>query len=203
MPDALSPEEERALVRSYGELSAAMQCSSAVLPDRDSVAIRRETMPLLAGVACRPLRRFVEREIPESALSYDRSRLRVIHGDFHHGNIHFRDGRVTGIFDFESFRLGYAAEDWLRYVVCGAEHLHWFDMAGRRRLLALFGRLLPLARADEWRSAAGALLIRKIWRRFSLHRGPRAWFVLNMMFRLGFYRRLFSMIDEAGKGGAV
>ena len=201
MPDALSPAEERDLVRSYGGLSAAMQRASAVLPARDSVAIRRETMPLLAGGACRPLRQFVERAIPESALSYDSSRLCVIHGDFHHGNIHFKDGCVTGIFDFESFRFGYAAEDWLRYVVCGAEHLHWFDVSGRRRLLALFSRLLPLARADEWRAAAGALLIRKIWRRFSLHKGPRAWFVLNMMFRLGFYRRILSMIDGAEKGG--
>ena len=195
MPDRLTPAQEASLVAGYAALSDAMQRACAVLPARDNAAVRREAMSLLGdGAACRALRAFLEREASESALAYDPARMKAIHGDFHHGNLHFDGDALAGVMDFEDFRLGYPADDWTRYVVCGAEHLRWFDFAGRRRLLALFARLLPLAPADEWREAVGGLLVRKIWRRFSRRKGPRAWLALNLRFRLGFYRRLLALV---------
>jgi Ser/Thr protein kinase RdoA (MazF antagonist) len=200
MPDRLTDAEEANLVRAYCELSEAMRGVSAVLPPRDNVAVREEALSMLSGRSCRALREFVERDLPAAEMAYDRSRLRPIHGDFHHGNVHFESGRVSGIMDFEDFRYGYPADDWTRYVVCGAEHLRWFDVAGRRRLLALFARLLPLAPADEWREAVDGLLIRKIWRRFSRRKGPKAWLALNLRFRLGFYMKLRGMIAAYAAG---
>ncbi|MBO7482560.1 MAG: phosphotransferase [Kiritimatiellae bacterium] len=200
MPDRLTPAQEASLVKGYAQLSDAMQRAGAVLEPRDNVAVRAEALRLLSGPGCGALRRFVERDMPSDAMSYDPKRMKVIHGDFHHGNVHFDGDALAGVMDFEDFRTGYPADDWVRYVVCGAEHLKWFDFAGRRRLLALFARLLPLAPADEWREAVDGLLVRKIWRRFSRRKGPAAWLALNLRFRLGFYMRLRALIAAHAVG---
>lgn len=203
MPDRLTSAQELSLVSGYAALSYAMQRVGSVLSPRDNVAVRAEALSLLSGPGCGALRRFVERDMPPEAMAYDPKRMKVIHGDFHHGNIHFDGDAVAGIMDFEDFRTGYPADDWTRYVVCGAEHLKWFDFAGRRRLLALFARLLPLAPADEWREAVDGLLVRKIWRRFSRRKGPRAWLAFNLRFRLGFYMRLRALIAAYAAGEEI
>lgn len=51
---------------------------------------------------------------------------RVIHGDFHCGNFGFRDGRACACFDFESMRLGLAAEDLLRIFVHALERTRFW-----------------------------------------------------------------------------
>ena len=206
MPNDLTAAQEAELVKAYGEFSDAMQRTTLTIPPRDNEAVRRHVEGHLSGWGCGFLRRFLAEELTPEAMAYDKSRLKVIHGDFHHGNFYFDGDRITGFMDLEDFRWGYPADDWMRYVVCAAEHLHWYDFAGRRKLLALFGRLLPLAPADEWRESVAGLLIRKLDRRFAIKKkGPKAWLALNMRFRIGFYRSLFDMIREyenAGGGAA-
>lgn len=194
IPDRLTAAQETELVNAYREFSAAMQRCTMILPARDNLAVRAEALRLMSGWTCAGLRRFVNRELPVSILRYDPARLKVIHGDLHHGNFHFDGDRMTGFMDLEDFRYGYPADDWTRYVICAAEHLKWFDWGGRRRLVALFTRLLPLAPADEWREAVGGLLVRKLWRRFAKRKGLKPWLAVNLRFRLGLYRELFRLI---------
>ena len=196
MPDRLTAAQEAELVAAYGEFAASLQRCTLILPPRDNAAVRAEAMRLMSGRACAGLRRYLDRELPAAALAYDPARLKVIHGDLHHGNFHFDGARMTGFMDLEDFRYGYPADDWARYILCAAEHLHWFDRAGRRRLGALFRRLLPLAPADEWRAAVGGLLVRKMWRRFQTKKGAKWWLAVNLRFRLGYYRDLFAWIAE-------
>lgn len=196
MPDRLTAEQEKELIKAYGEFSSAMQRCTQVLPPRDNVEVREAAMRFLTGPFCAKLREFVERELPNDALKYDAGKLKVIHGDLHHGNFYFDGDVMTGFMDLEDFRYGYPADDWTRYVICAAEHLKWFDLAGRRRLVALFGRLLPLAPSDEWREAVGGLLVRKIFRRFNERKGTKLWLAANLQFRLGIYKKMFEKISE-------
>lgn len=198
-PDRLTPEMQDELIKEYGRFSDAMQRTTMTLPERDNLEVRTRVLERLRGFGCGGLRRFVERELTPEVMSYDKSKLRVIHGDFHHGNFHFEDGKITGFMDLEDFRWGYPADDWIRYVVCAAEHLHWYDFAGRRKLLAFYRRLLPLAPADEWLEAIAGLLIRKFDRRFAARRRePKIWLALNMRFRIGLYREMMSIAKSKG-----
>lgn len=199
MPERLPPELLDEVIAAYTEFSRDLQKATMILPERDNLAVRREVMENLEGFGCKGLREFLDTEFPPESMAYDKTRLRVIHGDFHHGNFNFENGRITGFMDLEDCRWGYPADDWMRYVICAAEHLKWFDFAGRRRLLAIFAdKLLPLAPADEWREAIAGLLIRKFDRRFVVKpKGPRWWLALNMRFRIGFYRRLVEIVDSA------
>ena len=198
-PDMLTPEMQDELIAEYGKFSDAMQRTTMTLPERDNLAVRAHVLEHLNGFGCGALRRFVERELTPEVMSYDKARLRVIHGDFHHGNFHFENGKITGFMDLEDFRWGYPADDWVRYVICAAEHLKWYNFFGRRKLISFFRRLIPLAPSDEWLEAIAGLLIRKFDRRFTMkRRGPKIWLALNMRFRIGLYREMMSIAKCEG-----
>lgn len=196
MPDKLTQAQEKELIKAYSEFSDAIQRCTLILPPRDNIEVKNDALRFMTGAACAKLREFVERELPDDMLKYDTGKLKVIHGDLHHGNFHFSGDVISGFMDFEDFRYGYPADDWIRYIVCGAEHLKWFDFSGRRRLLALFARLLPLAPCDEWREAIGGLLVRKIFRRFKGRKGTKPWLAINLQFRLWLYKKMFEMVSE-------
>lgn len=197
LPDCVTDVQRRGLIRAYGEFSDAIQGTRVVRPMRDSVKERNAAIEKLSVFGCGILRRFLEREISEDSLRYDESKLRVIHGDFHHGNFHFDGDEVSGIMDFEEFRRGYAADDWVRYLLVGAEHLNWFDFAGRKRIVDFFMYLLPLYTIDEWKLAVNAFYVRKIFRRFSKKRNGLTYvfWAWKMVFRLRFYHRLCACLD--------
>lgn len=194
--DALNPEQEHALIQAYSELSEAMQHVSHVRPYRDSLNKYREFLEeLRKRPACEPLLTVLENKISEDQLAYDERRLKVIHGDLHHGNMLFDGNELSGFIDFEDIRYGYPAEDWVRYVVCGQEHMAFFNFIGHRRALACFKRLLPLAKADEWHVAINELLIKKIGNRIR-KRGFTARMVNNLLFRIKFYLKLHAIVDR-------
>lgn len=199
LPNQVSDAQFAELIASYRAFSEAAQGISAVMPPRDNLKFRRKALAAMTSPFCAYLRQLVDTVLTEEVLAYDPARLRVIHGDFHHGNFHFDGDRVTGIMDLEDLRYGYPADDWVRYIVCAAEHLHWFDVTGRRKLLARFEQLLPQAPADEWREAVCGLLLRKLWRRFSCKKGLAWWLAINLRFRLPFYRRMLDLIDQHAK----
>ncbi len=203
MPDRLTAHQQENLIQAYARFSEAMQQSPVALPVRDLQAERTRALSELDRWGCRGLRSFIQSEVPSASLAYDPQRLKVIHGDLHHGNFHFEGERVAGFMDFEEFRLGYATDDWMRYVIVAAEHLHWFDRAGRRRLLDLFSRLLPCAPADEWRLAIMAFLTHKIYRRFTKKRNVliKIWWAQKIRFRLGFYRALLKRLADYEQKG--
>ncbi len=206
-PDRLSAEEATDLIRAYGAFSDAIQRVSPVLPCTDTASLLEEVLSLLEPHECRDLSAFVQREIPLEVLAYDPARLHVIHGDFHCKNFHFDGPRVGAFFDFESFRLGYPAEDWIRYLIAGAEHINPINFFGHRRRIAFLERLLPLYPIDEWRLAVDTQLLSKIRQRFRNQKESTARLMLHLRYRFRVYfelhRRIRACETSAAKGGAA
>lgn len=213
-PDTLSDDELRAFLDDYLGFSAAMQKTSGTLPAMPLVYMREAVLRNCRGLGGALLRRMVDELLPADETRYRKERLRIIHGDFHHGNFLFEDGRLSGCFDLEEFRRGYPADDIVRYFVCAAEHLRWYDVRRRRRILRGFSlavRHLPYP-ADEWRVAIGGLLLQKLYKHMggqppgelpqqtlynnAGERPPGLLRALNLLFRARLYRRLKRLLPR-------
>lgn len=198
-PDELTTDQLRDFLDDYLTFSTALQGASLILPADPTSDWRLAVLGCCRGLSGRVLRRLVERELPLDELTYNPERLRVIHGDFHHGNFLFLDGRLSGIFDLEEFCGGYPADDIVRWFVCAAEHLKWYEQGRKRAILARFAeaiRFLPYP-PDEWLAAVDGLLMRKIYKKV-VNRGPSIWQVANLFYRARFYHALKRTIRQIG-----
>lgn len=82
-----------------------------------------------------------------------------IHGDFQPYNVHFANGRISGIFDLDEVCDGVPAQDVIRYFSCAYWHLKFVQFVRRRRTLVRFAdavRYLPWS-PDEWQEGLRAL----------------------------------------------
>ena len=190
-PDRLTDAQMEALADDYLEFSEALQRTEPSCPPDDCVAMRRFALGKCRGFWSRGVRRLLERELTEESVRIRPEKTRLIHGDLHHGNFLFRDGRVSGFFDFENVTEGYPAEDFVRYFVCASEHLRWYEQHRKRRILRLFR--IAAARlgypADEWETALNRLLVSKIARK-AADRGLGFWMSVNLLYRSRYYRAL-------------
>lgn len=196
-PDTLSPDELDAMVDDYLEFSAAMQRATLIIPHDPTDQWRAEALECVGGCWGGWLRRLLETDLTPETTVYRPERLRTVHGDFHHGNFLFDHGRVAGYFDLEEFCQGYPADDFVRYFVCAAEHLRWYEQHRRRRILEMFARAvrrLPYP-TDEWVVAINCLFIRKL---HSKLRSPRlgCFQSVNLRFRYGLYRTMKEIVDR-------
>ena len=200
-PDRLTDPQMEALADDYLEFSAALQRTEPSCPPDDCVAMRRLALGKCRGFRPRGVRRLLERELTEESVRIRPEKARLIHGDLHHGNFLFRDGRVSGFFDFENVTRGYPAEDLVRYFVCASEHLRWYEQHRKRRILRLFR--IAAARlgypVDEWETALNRLLVSKIARK-AADRGLGFWMSANLLFRARYYRALKRVAAEAARG---
>lgn len=196
-PDRLTDAQMESLVDDYLDFSAALQHARPSCPPDDCAAARRKA---LAGCRSRwsaGIRRMLECELTESAVTLRPGLTRLIHGDLHHGNFLFRDGRVSGFFDFENITRGYPAEDMIRYFVCASEHLRWYEQHRKRRILRLFRivvRRMPYGLA-EWNAALDRLLVSKIARKVS-DSGLGLLMSANLLFRARYYRAMKRIAAE-------
>ena len=190
-PDRLTDGQMAELVDDYLAFSAALQRTEASCPPDDCAAMRRLALGTCRGFWSRGIRRLLERELTEEDVRLRPEKARLIHGDLHHGNFLFKDGRVSGFFDFENVTRGYPAEDLVRYFVCASEHLRWYEQHRKRRILRLFR--IAVARlkypADEWETALNRLLVCKIARK-AADRGLGFRMSVNLLFRARYYRAL-------------
>ena len=190
-PDRLTDGQMEALADDYLDFSRALQRTEPSCPPDDCAAMRRLALGKCRGFWSRGIRRLLERELTEDRLLIRPEKARLIHGDLHHGNFLFRDGRVSGFFDFENVTRGYPAEDLVRYFVCASEHLRWYEQYRKRRILRLFR--IAAARlkypVDEWETALNRLLIGKIARK-AADRGLGFLMSVNLLFRARYYRAL-------------
>lgn len=194
-PDQLTDNQLTTFLDDYLEFSSAMQKSTDIAPLDPVLDWRQKTLDQCTGVWGGVLRQLIERELPAEGVTYDSKRLKVVHGDFHHGNFLFDDGKVAGFFDLEEFCAGYPADDIVRYFVCAAEHLRWYQLGRLRRTYRLFAqavRQLPWPK-DEWRTAVNALLVRKLYFKVD---GEGVGFarLVNLLFRARLYRHLRSLV---------
>lgn len=190
-PDQLTDEQFLAFLDEYQVFSAAMQRSVDIAPVDPVIDWRTAVLKRCQGWAGKGLKRLLEEELTIDSLTYRRERLRVVHADFHHGNFLFANGVVQGFFDLEEFCEGYPADDIVRYLVCAAEHLRWYQLGRLKAIchkLEIAVRHLPYA-SDEWVTAINALLMRKIFRKTddpAVSWGQS----INLLFRARLYRRL-------------
>lgn len=196
-PDQLTEGQLLDFLDEYQAFSAAMQRASGILPHDPTLVWRRQTLASCRGFWGGRIRRLIEREIPEDGVTYRPGRLKVVHGDFHHGNFLFVGGRLNGFFDLEEFCEGYPADDVIRYFVCAAEHLRWYERLRLGRILDRFAaavRHLPYPR-EEWETAIDCLLLRKLYMKT---RDGRVGLVqtFNLLFRARLYRRLHRRVRE-------
>ena len=190
-PDRLTDAQMEALADDYLDFSRALQRTKPSCPPDDCVAMRCLALGECRGFWSRGIRRLLERELTEEGVSLRPEKTRLVHGDLHHGNFLFRDGRVSGFFDFENVTRGYPAEDFVRYFICAAEHLRWYEQHRKRRILKLF-RIAAMRLGyplDEWETALNRLLVSKIARK-AADRGLGFRMSVNLLFRARFYRML-------------
>ena len=190
-PDRLTDAQMAALADDYLDFSKALQRTMPSCPPDDCVAMRRLALGKCRGFWSRGIRRLLEQELTEESVRLRPEKTRLIHGDLHHGNFLFKDGLVSGFFDFENVTQGYPAEDLVRYFVCASEHLRWYEQYRKRRILRLFR--IAAARlgypADEWETALNRLLVSKIARK-AADRGLGFWMSVNLLYRSRYYRAL-------------
>ena len=196
-PDRLADNQLDACLDEYLGFSAAMQnvkTFEAVQPLRKwrEAALRKRS-----GLAGLIMRRLLLEMKPEEC-DYRPDLLRVIHGDFHHGNFLFVDGRVAVYLDLEEFRQGYPADDLLRYFTCAAEHLRWYEWGRRRGTLRAFARAvrrLPYSR-HEWVVAINGRFVNKMLMHTWDKRRIGLWQAVNLAWRFGFYRAMRRIVDD-------
>lgn len=196
-PDRLTREQLAVFMDDYLEFSKAMQRVENPYPATDLRLVRQALLLSFTGFWGGLLRRFVDREIAEDSVVYRPELMRTVHSDFHHGNFLFVDGRVNGYLDLEEFRKGYPAEDIMRYFICAAEHLRWYELHRLRRILACFEqavRQMPFAK-EEWLLAVNGRFLTKVGGITCGKRiGPFRY--LNLVFKARFYRRLRNRLAD-------
>lgn len=125
---------------------------------------------------------------------------RIVHGDFHLGNIAFAQGRLAAVYDVEDIRLGYPTEDFVRLFSCADEHLSPFDIRARRHLRRHFARFVarsPYSR-EQWLYAVDLYLVLKLsgfgFRRCS------PWTFIRMHWKARTYLAFRRIVKEALHG---
>lgn len=200
--DRLSPEQFSRFLDDYLSFSSALQRVRDALPQRDLLRWRSEIQKRLRGFLGTRFLRRMEAEVPVADCTYDQSSVKVIHGDLHARNFHFAEGRVTGFFDLEELRLGYPAEDIVRYVVCSFEHLGPFALCRRARILRSFAdavRRLPFSER-EWLVAVNGLFLYRII--VNVRRGCGLRTVADLFLRARLYRKLRRIFREISNPSA-
>ena len=196
-PDQLTEPQLIAFLDDYLAFSAALQKATGIQPHDPMLAWREAARANCRGIAGRGLRKLFERELPAEGVTYRRELLKTVHGDFHHGNFLFVDGKVNGFFDLEEFCEGYPTDDIVRYFVCAAEHLRGFGAFRLGRILRRFAaavRHLPYSR-EEWEVAINCLLLRKIY--MKTKDGPVGFArTVNLLFRARLYRRMKEIVRK-------
>ena len=66
------------------------------------------------------------KKIGKTPLTIYENQKDIIHGDFHHNNIIFKQDKLKSILDFEDLGYGYATEDLLRFALCLTARQHLF-----------------------------------------------------------------------------
>ncbi len=58
------------------------------------------------------------KKIEQTPLAIHPDKKTIIHGDFHHNNLLFKDEKLAAILDFEDLGYGYSSEDLIRFILC-------------------------------------------------------------------------------------
>lgn len=193
-PDRLTDDELRGFLAEYDKFLGQLQLTTHV--DRQYDTFRwREKLMKCPGLWVKALQAVLRREAPLEEIAYRPEQLKTIFGDFHPGNVFFKDGKVNRFVDLESFALGYPTDDLVRYFICAFEHLPLGGLGARKRMLAAFQKVVTWTHYSlgEWSLSIDAALIRK----FDGYDGDYGFFrVLRLLARVRFYLDLKRIVRE-------
>lgn len=170
-PDALSSADYRRFMEDYLRFVEALAGTTDLVPVYPTRLWRDQALAKCRGASGSRLRALVE--IAEDELTeYRVDKVRPIHGDMHPGNLAFKDGRVTGFLDVESFTEGYPAWDFVRYFVFALEHVEWYKPWRRRTIYRRFGESLAFLPYDleDWLISINASWLERVEKKFSKDR---------------------------------
>lgn len=160
-PQLLSSAEWSAFLREYQTFADRMQFSTAVnVVDLSLAKWRKLAFDLCRGLAGRILRPALDSMI-DVDLSFDQSIFSIVHGDFHSGNVLFKNSAVASFIDLENFAYGFGPTDIARYCYISAQRLARSDKRGLRLILERFAQAifeLPYS-ALEWRLFSNELAL--------------------------------------------
>ena len=195
MPYQLTAPQLREFVDFYVRFSKSFQRVSYVA-EADSLSRWRDNILACRGVVAAPVRRFILRELPEIECTYRVEEMRTIFGDFHHGNVLFRDGRVHRVLDLESFCRGYPTDDLVRYFTCAYDHLKWAAPFRRGAMLRAFAETLQYApySRHEWIVSLNSIILRRLSDVVDHPNNP--FFVANLLYRVRFYLDLKMVVSR-------
>lgn len=188
-PDEMDDATTDAFLESHARLLDGFADDGEIKPVFDLAAIKRSLAGRFAG--CRA----IERELAlmgEETLVLSPEETRIIHGDLHWENFRFQSGMGCVFFDLEELRFGTPAEDAVRYFACRAEHMHWWDWLGRRRLAGSFARFAEKApySLHEWLYAINGYFLRKLDKKLAGRARVPPFLRVNLAFRGGFYAQM-------------
>lgn len=195
MPHKLTNSQMKNLIPSLLSFANSLQQTTHILPFRPTWFFKNLVSEYLSDKTYNRLFESVSKWLGDEYLSYREDELKIIHGDLHHGNLFWQYDDISGFMDLEEFRYGYTTDDWIRYIVCAAEHTLWYDYRAKRRILDLYRTMIHCFPAYQWHTSINGLLMRKAASR-TIKTSIKTWYYLNLKFRLGFYRKLHSMVDE-------
>ena len=203
-PDKMTDEQLDVFLDDYLVFSASMQNVKTFESERPILQWREEAFGKCRGLPGVIMRKLLMELHPEDC-DYRTECQRIIHGDFHHGNILFVDGRVDRYLDLEEFRRGYPTEDLLRYFVCATEHLRWYAWRRRRRTLRAFAhavRRLHYSR-HEWMFAINACFVSKLYMQTGKAPIFTIWHAVNFAWRAIFYCEMRTVVEGAFGGSGT
>lgn len=163
-PSQMSDRQWANFLNDYLVFADRMQHAEAAVESAMPLETWREkALGLCKGLSGRVLRSALSPLVGVD-LTVRREDLRVVHGDFHTGNVLFCDGEVECFMDVENLTLKYAPADILLYCVYAARRLHGVE---RQRVWQRFGeavRQLPFS-GHEWQKAINAAILSGLNRR--------------------------------------
>lgn len=156
-PSALTEREWSAFLKDYRDFWERMQRSDIEIGgNRSCEEWRAATFRFCKGISGSILRRALL-PLERQDLRMWAKDLRVIHGDFHPGNVLFKNGRVECFMDLENLSPHYGPADLVIYCACAVRSRR----GTLKRVLARFAqavRELPFS-AYEWQMALNLFIL--------------------------------------------
>ena len=135
-------------------------------------------------------------KIGESFLKIDEKQKDIIHGDFHHNNILFKENKLLSFLDFEDVGYGYATEDLLRFALCLTARQHFFYPSKNSLIKCIDILTTEFSYSyEKWIVGLNSFALQKMKKVFSKQR-PISFDLTRKLFQLIIFMRKYHFITK-------
>lgn len=120
----------------------------------------------------------------------------IIHGDFHHNNLLFKDNKLAAILDLEDLGYGYKTEDLLRFLLCQIARFPL--LYPKKKTINAYLNLITKEFSysyDEWMVGLNSFTLQKMKKLFSNPKNLKK-NALKKMIQLIVFMRLYHYIEQ-------